>query len=770
MPETPVATERTAAPAPAPQAAASWGLPVALVLLILALVVVYVQQAPPPPKPATAPAAEFSAGRAREVLAHLAGDGRPHPVGSAADAAVRERVIATLRGLGYAPRVETGFSCIPPGNCATVANVVAELPGRAPGDAVLLAAHYDSVGAGPGVSDDLSGVATLLEIARAVKAEAPPKNSVLFLFDEGEEEGLLGARAFEESGPEAGRVKAAVNVEARGTEGPSLMFETGRDNAWLLPLFRVPHPATSSIFITLYQFLPNDTDFTVFERHGITGFNFAFIGGAARYHTAKDDLAHLSAASLQHHGDNALAVTRALAAADLGQPHRGQAVFFDLLGQTVVWWPAGRGLLLAGIALLLVLVAAVRLLAGRRLAVSGLLLGFFAVPIVLVVTTAVAWLVGTLFQFLGPGLRVSWPARALPAVATFWLLALTVTAVLANWLRRARFFGLWTGIWLFWALAGLALAATLPGVSYLFLVPALCAGLLGLVLPAGGAAAALAAVVPAGVAGLVWFPILILLYAGLGTNPGLLAVAALLAIFLTTIVPLVAPAGAGWRWGLPVIAGLLATVMAVGILASPVFSVDSPRRLTFTYHLDGNRGSARFLAQTPPPLPPPVRKAAGFTARPAPAFTWSPFRSFSAPAPAVALPAPELAVLGETQDGGKRHVRLRLTSPRGAATLLLAIPRSAKLESLRIAGQEVAAGRRMPGMTEGERIVSIAAPPAAGIELEAVLGALGHEEWTVMDRSPGLPPAGAALSAARPDQAAPVQDGDATLVTRKVRI
>jgi hypothetical protein len=778
MPDMPVAPQVPDTPA---RQAASWGLPLGLALLVVTLLLVALRLAPPAPRPATAPASEFSAERGRAVLAELAGDGRPHPVGSAADAAVRERLLGILRRAGYAPRVETGFSCALGGSCAPVQNVIAELPGREP-SAVVLAAHYDSVAAGPGVSDDLAGVAALLEVARILKAEPQPKNTLVFLLDEGEESGLLGARVFE-NGPGGAPIQAAINLEARGTSGPSLMFETGPDNAWLLPLLKLPHPVTSSIFSTLYELLPNDTDFSVFKRHGLSGFNFAYIGGAARYHTAKDDLAHISAASLQHHGDNALATARALAAADLGSDRKDQsrpprrAVFFDVLALGVVGWPASQSLLLGGIALLLVLVTVVRLLAGRRLPVSSLLLGIAAVPLLLVATGAVAYGLFWLFRLLSPGMRVPWPARALPGVGTFWLLALTLAASFGNWLRRARFFGLWTGIWLVWAIAGLALAVTLPGVSYLFLVPALAAGICGLALPSGPTAAALAGVVPTVVAGVLWFPILILLYGGLGTFPGLLAVAALLAVLLTSLLPLIAPAGAAWRWGLSVGAGLLTLVMAVGILASPVYSASSPRKLNFVYHLDADSGTARFIAQTPPPLPPPVRKAASFGPRPAPAFPGVPGRPFVSPAPATPLPAPDLAVLEDTNEGGRRHLRLRLTSRRGAAALILVIPQAAGLESLQVAGQEIPvmpvmpARRRAAAQPAGDfRVVTLAAPPAAGIEVEVVLGAAGHEEWTLLDRSPGLPPLGAPLLAARPAEAAQFQDGDATLVSHKVRI
>ena len=65
-----------------------------------------------------------------------------------------------------------------------VSNVLARFAGREPGKSVLMMAHYDSVPAGPGASDDLSGVATLLEVARVLKAGPPLRHGVLFLLDE----------------------------------------------------------------------------------------------------------------------------------------------------------------------------------------------------------------------------------------------------------------------------------------------------------------------------------------------------------------------------------------------------------------------------------------------------------------------------------------------------------------------------------------------------------------------------------------------------------
>jgi hypothetical protein len=114
----------------------------------------------------------------------------------------------------------------------TAANVVGLLPGSDPSrgaEVVVLVAHLDGLGVGVprdgdaihnGAMDNASGVAVLLEVARALAASpAAPPRSVLFLAVTGEEKGLLGSEWF------AGhpvvpleRIVAALNVD--GAPGP----------------------------------------------------------------------------------------------------------------------------------------------------------------------------------------------------------------------------------------------------------------------------------------------------------------------------------------------------------------------------------------------------------------------------------------------------------------------------------------------------------------------------------------------------------------------
>jgi Zn-dependent M28 family amino/carboxypeptidase len=77
-------------------------------------------------------------------------------------------------------------------------NVVADLPGSAPGDeVVLIGAHFDSWDPAQGANDDGSGVAAVLEAARVLKSlGVKPRRTIRFAFFSGEEEACLGSRAY----------------------------------------------------------------------------------------------------------------------------------------------------------------------------------------------------------------------------------------------------------------------------------------------------------------------------------------------------------------------------------------------------------------------------------------------------------------------------------------------------------------------------------------------------------------------------------------------
>src|SRR5687768_3672331 len=122
----------------------------AVAILGLCLAVVRARLEPPAPLAIDADEHRFSAGRALERLRVLVGDDRPHPVGSSAGVHMRESLLAEFTALGLEAEIHPGFACSFRGaSCGRVGNVVARLPGRESGPALLVSAHHDSVPAGP---------------------------------------------------------------------------------------------------------------------------------------------------------------------------------------------------------------------------------------------------------------------------------------------------------------------------------------------------------------------------------------------------------------------------------------------------------------------------------------------------------------------------------------------------------------------------------------------------------------------------------------------
>jgi hypothetical protein len=142
-----------------------------LLAVLSAAALANVRSLPPTPRGIDAPASEFSSERALAAFSRVAGTS-PRPVGSEEHERVRERLLAELRGLGLEPSVLEGAAATST-SIALARNVVARIPGKESAKSVLLCAHYDSVAAGPGAGDDGSGVATLLEVARALREDGP---------------------------------------------------------------------------------------------------------------------------------------------------------------------------------------------------------------------------------------------------------------------------------------------------------------------------------------------------------------------------------------------------------------------------------------------------------------------------------------------------------------------------------------------------------------------------------------------------------------------
>jgi hypothetical protein len=746
------------------------------VLLVLAvffavIAAVFLRSGGPPPKPANAAADQFSAVRAAAALRDVFGGAdTPHPVGSAAHDAVRERLAARLRALGYDVVYHRTFACDDYATCAPVTNLIARAPGQTALDSLIIASHFDSVPAGPGASDDGLGVATTLEVARVLRAEHL-RNTVQFVITDGEESGLLGAEGYV-ADPNAPRgVVAVINTEARGTAGRSYMFETSRNNRWLIPIVAgaLPRPATSSLYFNIYELLPNDTDMTVFKRSGLAGVNFANIGRVVHYHTPLDSLENLSLPLLQDDGEHVLAMARALGNAELRQSSDQNASWFDVLSYFIIWWPQGMNLWLTLFAMAMILVGAALRLREDETTSRAITFGVLA----WLGSAFLAGLVGFLLSIAG-GLRSTavWVAHPLPSILSMELAGFGVAVAVAALLyQRASFDGLFYGGAICWGAMSFALLIVLPGGTYMALVPAIALGFCALLRAIVDLDATIIAIVGCIVAGVLLLPMTASFYEALG-RPVLPALALVVALVTTTFAACllsIAPDGAMAKRRLPALATVavaLAVVLTIVAAALPPYTAVSPRRLSLSYVDDDGKPS--WQADT---LTPTLRTAAKFGDQPLAIAPWArnPGHTYAAPAPDAALAPVEVHVVHDEKSGPLRLVTLALHSPRGAPRVALFF-HAPTLASLKVNGvtPPPPTVRHRNFLAEGWHRVAVRGASDATIEL--TLRDAGPVEGVAIDTSYGLPATAAPLTAARnASVAVPSDDGDVTSTRRRVR-
>ena len=278
-----------------------------LVLLALLFGIFYVMM-PQHYDTTEAPLSEFSTKRALTIVKEISA--KPHFVGSQNHQVVADYLVKELKGLGLETSIQEGFTMTEKGTLVNAKNILARIKGSANTKALLLLSHYDSAphSFSFGASDDASGVATILESVRAfLHSKTKHKNDIIILFSDAEELGLNGAALFVTQHHWAKDIGLALNLEARGSSGPSYMLmETTQGNAKMVDAFadgKVKYPVSNSLMYSIYKMLPNDTDLTVFRENGkIQGFNFAFIDSHFNYHTMQDTYNHLDPNTLAHQG------------------------------------------------------------------------------------------------------------------------------------------------------------------------------------------------------------------------------------------------------------------------------------------------------------------------------------------------------------------------------------------------------------------------------------------------------------------------------------
>jgi hypothetical protein len=154
-------------------------------------------------------------------------------------------------------------------------NTIGELRGsEKPDEIVILGAHLDSWDLGTGVSDNGAGSMVVLEAARAiVKSGVRPKRTIRFVLFSGEEQGLLGSRAYAAAhAAEAPRIQAVLVLD-NGTgriKGQALQGRDELEQLWRDLLAPVAPLGASEV----RKANKSGTDHLAFIPYGVPGFNF----------------------------------------------------------------------------------------------------------------------------------------------------------------------------------------------------------------------------------------------------------------------------------------------------------------------------------------------------------------------------------------------------------------------------------------------------------------------------------------------------------------
>lgn len=288
----------------------------------------------PSPKPADAEG--FSSARVVEDIKVLSKD--HHSVAHPQERAeVRDYLIGRLEELGADTVMLFSYDSLTgPENRHVVYtfdahNILAEfapLDGADDVPYLMMVAHYDSRYSQPmpkdtvwsyGAADDGYGVGVILEtVSQLLKERDNWRQGVKVLFTDAEEVGMMGMKAMWKNDKDVfSDVGLMINLEARGTYGPALLFETCPGNEKIMDLYSdaARYPYTYSLTTVVYNFMPNFTDFTIVKDE-IPGLNFSNIADINHYHTDLDNFDNISEKTIQHYGSQVLPVAQAYVTGD----------------------------------------------------------------------------------------------------------------------------------------------------------------------------------------------------------------------------------------------------------------------------------------------------------------------------------------------------------------------------------------------------------------------------------------------------------------------
>jgi len=211
---------------------------------------------------------------------------------------------------------------------------------------VLVNAHYDSVATAPGATDDGIGIISLLQLLSHLTSPASQsdnsrlRHGVVLLFNNEEEDGLLGAQAFSQH-PISKHTRVFLNLEGAGAGGRAALFRsTDADITRAYAGVKYPFGTVVSADGFKRKLVGSETDYAVFtnDRMNMRGLDVAFIAPRSRYHTDQDDSRDTQKKSLWHMLSASLETTKALSdGRGWNYRHYNEkkqdGVWFDVLGR-----------------------------------------------------------------------------------------------------------------------------------------------------------------------------------------------------------------------------------------------------------------------------------------------------------------------------------------------------------------------------------------------------------------------------------------------------
>jgi hypothetical protein len=588
----------------------------ALCILVAAIFFTMIWISPPAPLSVDAPATDFSAGRAMLDLEMIARE--PHPIGASLEhAGVRDYLLSEIRSLGLEPQLQDtfGLHVISPGYIlgGAVENVLVRIPGTDPEGAILLMSHYDSSPGVPGAVDSGSGVVTILELLRALRAGAPLRQDVIILFTDGEEPGTIGAQTFVAQHPWFADVSFVINMDQFWV-GPPVFVRFSRGNGMLIQALARSTSSTKPAHLSFpFDIFPSgDTDLSPFILAGIPGAEINGGGPFTEKHTALDRPDLVDPGSLQQVGDQMLALVRYLGNQSTLEVDTPEQTFFPVMG-LLVHYPSNLAWLFAIAAGVCFLGTIVYGFYKRQLTWRGLGLGFPAFLLGLVLSVVIANLVWRGILALHPGyaftsasmFRQKLSDDFLYAIG-FIVLALAVTSSsIAMARRKGSALDMAASVLVIWFPLTIVSTILVPATSYLF-TWVLLSGSLALLLALAvrfrknaRAFSGLGFLVSAVLATILWIPLFyIAILAGPMSpdTPLLSMMVGLVVLWSGGIMPILDWITTPKHWLLPA----AALLVALGFLVSGNFLVgkNSPPPLVnpIGYWLDANKGEAHWVS------------------------------------------------------------------------------------------------------------------------------------------------------------------------------